>query len=54
MVYYNIKYTITKKCYNIKYTIFLYKKRWGIEIMFKKMKQNFQMFYMFPADFLPN
>jgi len=24
---------------------FLYKKRWGIEIMFKKMKQNFQLHY---------
>ena len=26
---------------------FLYKKRWGIEIMFKKMKQNFQLHYFY-------
>lgn len=26
---------------------FLYKKRWGIEILFKKMKQNFQLHYFY-------
>jgi hypothetical protein len=26
---------------------FLYKKRWGIEVMFKKMKQNFQLHYFY-------
>jgi len=26
---------------------FLYKKRWDIEIMFKKMKQNFQLHYFY-------
>jgi len=26
---------------------FLYKKRWGIEILFKKMKQNFQLQYFY-------
>lgn len=26
---------------------FLYKKRWGIELMFKKMKQNFQLHYFY-------
>lgn len=26
---------------------FLYRKRWGIEIMFKKMKQNFQLHYFY-------
>ncbi len=26
---------------------FLYKKRWGIELLFKKMKQNFQLHYFY-------
>jgi IS4 transposase len=26
---------------------FLYKKRWGIEILFKKMKQNSQLHYFY-------
>jgi len=26
---------------------FFYKKRWGIEILFKKMKQNFQLHYFY-------
>ncbi len=26
---------------------FLYKKRWGIELLFKKMKQNFQLHYLY-------
>ena len=26
---------------------FLYKKRWGIELLFKKMKQNFQLHYCY-------
>ena len=26
---------------------FLYKKRWGIELLFKKMKQNFQLHYYY-------
>jgi len=26
---------------------FLYKKRWGIELLFKKMKQNFQLNYFY-------
>lgn len=27
--------------------VFLYKKRWGIELLFKKMKQNFQLHYFY-------
>lgn len=27
--------------------VFLYKKRWGIENLFKKMKQNFQLYYFY-------
>jgi len=26
---------------------FLYKKRWGIELLFKKMKQNFQLHFFY-------
>ena len=26
---------------------FLYKRRWGIELLFKKMKQNFQLHYFY-------
>jgi len=29
---------------------FLYKKRWGIELLFKKMKQNFQLHYFYGED----
>ncbi|MEN8230806.1 MAG: transposase [Bacteroidota bacterium] len=29
---------------------FLYKKRWGIELLFKKMKQNFQLHYFYSEN----
>jgi IS4 transposase len=29
---------------------FLYKKRWGIEILFKKMKQNFQLHFFYGVE----
>lgn len=29
---------------------FLYKKRWGIELLFKKMKQNFQLHYFYDEN----
>jgi len=29
---------------------FLYKKRWGIELLFKKMKQNFQLHYFYGGN----
>lgn len=27
--------------------VMIYKKRWGIELLFKKMKQNFQLSYIY-------
>ena len=27
--------------------VMIYKKRWGIELLFKKMKQNFQLSYFY-------
>jgi IS4 transposase len=32
---------------NAEEVAFLYKKRWGIELLFKKMKQNFQLHYFY-------
>ena len=32
---------------------FLYKKRWGIELLFKKMKQNFQLHYFYGRMSMP-
>lgn len=45
----NRSYEFLTNCFNIEAeeVAFLYKKRWGIEILFKKMKQNFQLHYFY-------